>query len=204
MWPWMPREDQDPWAVLNQPGAVIPPERGQRPNPDPKAKVLALERVISTVRKEIGWLEAELAFTRSKRKRVKGKAARRRGRIRRRFGLQSSQLNARRLQVLLERQRSLLRVKVLQRRRAKRLERRQIERTHFGTQGPKCLKEGMRVQAPTRPQARETTCFWREIWGTEGQGDTTHSAFTDWADGQRNERGRTQVRANCTYMLAEI
>ena len=184
-------EDQDPWAVLNQPGVVMPPERGQRLSPNPKAKVLALalEQVIGTVRKEIGWLEAELAFTWSKRKRARGKAARRRGRIRRRFGLQSSQLNVRRLRVLLERQRSLLRVKVLQRHRAKRLERRQRERTSFGAQGPKCLKEGVRLQAPTRPQARETTRFWRKIWGTEGQGDTTHSAFTDWAEWAK-ERAR--------------
>ena len=166
------------------PGMVIPLERGQRLNPNLKAKVQALEQVISTVRKEIGWLEAELAFTRSKRKRAKGKAARRRGKIRRRFGLQSSQLNTRRLRVLLERQRSLLRVKVLQQRRATKLEKRRRQRTNFGAQGPKCLKEGVRVQAP---QARETTHFWCEIWARETP-PTAHSLTG--RSGQRNKQGR--------------
>ena len=191
--------DPDPGAVLNQPG-----DGGWCPTPDPKARTLALEGAISQVRKEIGWLEAELASARRRPKQGKRKVLVRRGKIRRRFGLKTSQLTPRKLHSLLEKQRAILRVRVLQRQRARRLEKRRRERATFERQGTRGLREGSRVPVPTEAQAKETALFWRGIWESEGQGDTSHRAFAEWVEWARDRAGQCEGKRQLSLWLAEV
>lgn len=153
------------------------------------------------LRRAIGWLDAEIAAVKkgaNPRKRRKLRLAR----LKRLFG--RSRYNLRQLLYLREKQKALLRIRVLQKGRERRRKRYKEVNQKLGSDGPKILAgRGPKVLVEPEMEGKIEE-FWKGIWEIRGACDSHQKEVDSWVNLMRSREvgGEEQLDPDSAFATA--
>ena len=171
----------DPWEGLVQPEMLMKTSEEKRKVGRSK------EETIRSLRKTIGWLDAEA--TRLKqgggRKSLTKKRCILLKKLHRLFGREA--FTQKRLRSLREKQAALLRVKTLQKQRSTRKEAETLANKMMRVHGPTSINGRAPTKLPTAEDLQGISRFWKGVWEETGTCDLSHTDIVAW-----KRRMRTQ------------
>ena len=166
--------NHDPWEGLVQPETVM--ETSEEKRKVGRSK----EETIRSLRRTIGWLNAEA--TRLKQGRGRKSLTKKRcillKKLHRLFGREVFTLK--RLRSLRENQTALLRVKTLQKQRSTRKEAEIVANKMIRVNGPKSINGKAPKKLPTAEELQGISRFWKGVWEEKGTYDLSHTDIVAW------------------------
>ena len=138
-------------------------------------------KIIQEVCKRIGWIEAEITRLRGK---GPNKCTKKRAQMLKKLsylvGGNSKRLDLRTLLSLRGKQKALLKVKVAQRRKTKRVQQKQATNEKYILRGPNSLAQQTTANKITVQQARDVFSFCNGVWGQEGEYNCRNEVLHQW------------------------